>query len=65
MVAVEGSLRRLRVESIDLYYLQRVDPDVPIENVARVAIDLIQEGTVKHFGLSEAAAGISAEPVNS
>ena len=52
----EGSLKRLRVETIDLYYQHRVDPDVPIEDVAGAVKDLIQEGKVKHFGLSEAAA---------
>jgi aryl-alcohol dehydrogenase-like predicted oxidoreductase len=52
----EGSLRRLRVETIDLYYQHRVDPVVPIEDVAGAVHDLIQEGKVKHFGLSEAAA---------
>ncbi len=51
---VEGSLRRLRVEAIDLYYQHRVDPDVPIEDVAGAVKDLIREGKVKHFGLSEA-----------
>jgi aryl-alcohol dehydrogenase-like predicted oxidoreductase len=50
----EGSLRRLRVEAIDLYYQHRVDPDVPIEDVAGTVKDLIAEGKVKHFGLSEA-----------
>jgi aryl-alcohol dehydrogenase-like predicted oxidoreductase len=50
----EGSLRRLRVETIDLYHQHRVDPDVPIEDVAGTVKDLIQEGKVKHFGLSEA-----------
>jgi len=54
--AVEGSLKRLRVEAIDLYYQHRVDPDVPIEEVAGAVKDLIQQGKVKHFGLSEAAA---------
>jgi aryl-alcohol dehydrogenase-like predicted oxidoreductase len=54
--AVEGSLKRLKVETIDLFYQHRVDPDVPIEDVAGVVKDLIQEGKVKHFGLSEAAA---------
>jgi aryl-alcohol dehydrogenase-like predicted oxidoreductase len=54
--AAEGSLKRLRVEVIDLYYQHRVDPDVPIEEVAGAVKDLIQEGKVKHFGLSEAAA---------
>jgi aryl-alcohol dehydrogenase-like predicted oxidoreductase len=53
---VEGSLSRLRVEAIDLYYQHRVDPDVPIEDVAGAVKDLIQQGKVKHFGLSEAAA---------
>ncbi|BCG47224.1 Oxidoreductase, aldo/keto reductase family [Citrifermentans bremense] len=50
----EGSLKRLRVEAIDLYYQHRVDPDVPIEDVAGTIKDLIAEGKVKHFGLSEA-----------
>jgi aryl-alcohol dehydrogenase-like predicted oxidoreductase len=53
---VEGSLKRLRVEAIDLYYQHRVDPTVPIEDVAGAVKELIQEGKVKHFGLSEAAA---------
>jgi len=52
----EGSLQRLRVDSIDLYYQHRVDPDVPIEDVAGTVKELIQEGKVKHFGLSEAGA---------
>jgi aryl-alcohol dehydrogenase-like predicted oxidoreductase len=50
----EGSLARLRVEAIDLYYQHRVDPNVPIEDVAGTVKDLIHEGKVKHFGLSEA-----------
>ena len=50
----EGSLARLRVEAIDLYYQHRVDPNVPIEDVAGTVKDLIREGKVKHFGLSEA-----------
>lgn len=50
----EASLKRLKVESIDLFYQHRVDPDVPIEDVAGTVKDLIQEGKVKHFGLSEA-----------
>lgn len=50
----EGSLKRLRVEAIDLYYQHRVDPDVPIEDVAGTVKELIGEGKVKHFGLSEA-----------
>ncbi len=54
--AAEGSLKRLRVEAIDLYYQHRVDPDVPIEDVAGAVKDLIAQGKVKHFGLSEAAA---------
>ena len=52
----EGSLKRLRVEAIDLYYQHRVDPAVPIEDVAGTIRDLIAEGKVKHFGLSEAGA---------
>jgi aryl-alcohol dehydrogenase-like predicted oxidoreductase len=51
--AVEGSLRRLGVETIDLLYQHRVDPNVPIEDVAGAVRDLIAEGKVKHFGLSE------------
>jgi aryl-alcohol dehydrogenase-like predicted oxidoreductase len=54
--AVEGSLKRLRVETIDLLYQHRVDPSVPIEDVAGAVKELIQAGKVKHFGLSEAAA---------
>lgn len=50
----EGSLRRLGVDAVDLYYQHRVDPNVPIEDVAGTVRDLIQEGKVKHFGLSEA-----------
>ena len=53
----EGSLKRLNIDAIDLFYQHRVDPDVPIEEVAGAVRDLIQEGKVKHFGLSEAAAG--------
>jgi aryl-alcohol dehydrogenase-like predicted oxidoreductase len=53
----EGSLKRLHVDAIDLFYQHRVDPDVPIEDVAGAVKDLIQEGKVKHFGLSEAGAG--------
>src|SRR6059036_3929669 len=52
----EGSLKRLAVDAIDLFYQHRVDPDVPIEDVAGAVKDLIQEGKVKHFGLSEAGA---------
>ena len=50
----EASLKRLKVDVIDLFYQHRVDPDVPIEDVAGAVKDLIQEGKVKHFGLSEA-----------
>lgn len=53
---VEGSLKRLKVEAIDLLYQHRVDPDVPIEEVAGAVKELIAAGKVKHFGLSEAAA---------
>jgi aryl-alcohol dehydrogenase-like predicted oxidoreductase len=52
----EESLKRLKVDAIDLYYQHRVDPEVPIEDVAGAVKDLIQQGKVKHFGLSEAAA---------
>lgn len=55
-IAVEGSLRRLKTDYIDLLYQRRVDPNVPIEDVAGVVKDLIGEGKVKHFGLSEAGA---------
>jgi aryl-alcohol dehydrogenase-like predicted oxidoreductase len=54
--AVEGSLKRLKTDVIDLYYQHRVDPDVPIEDVAGAVKDLIHEGKVKHFGLSEPSA---------
>lgn len=54
--AVEGSLKRLNVEVIDLLYQHRVDPNVPIEDVAGTVKDLIQEGKARHFGLSEAGA---------
>lgn len=53
----EDSLRRLGTDVIDLYYQHRVDPDVPIEDVAGTVGELIREGKVKHFGLSEAGAG--------
>lgn len=52
----EASLKRLKVDTIDLFYQHRVDPDVPIEDVAGAVKDLIREGKVRHFGLSEAAA---------
>jgi aryl-alcohol dehydrogenase-like predicted oxidoreductase len=53
--AAEGSLKRLKIDVIDLYYQHRVDPNVPIEDVAGAVKDLIKEGKVKHFGMSEAA----------
>lgn len=52
--SVEDSLKRLRIETIDLYYQHRVDPDTPIEDVAGTVKDLIAEGKIRHFGLSEA-----------
>jgi aryl-alcohol dehydrogenase-like predicted oxidoreductase len=52
--SIDGSLKRLKVDTIDLYYQHRVDPNVPIEEVAGTVKDLIREGKVKHFGLSEA-----------
>jgi aryl-alcohol dehydrogenase-like predicted oxidoreductase len=52
----EASLKRLRIDAIDLFYQHRVDPEVPIEDVAGAVKDLIQQGKVKHFGMSEAAA---------
>src|SRR5262245_27844408 len=52
--STEGSLKRLKVDAIDLYYQHRVDPNVPIEDVAGAVKDLIREGKVRHFGLSEA-----------
>ena len=55
-LGAEGSLKRLKTEVIDLFYQHRVDPDVPIEDVAGAVKDLIQAGKVKHFGLSEAGA---------
>jgi aryl-alcohol dehydrogenase-like predicted oxidoreductase len=55
--AVDGSLRRLRTDHIDLYYQHRVDPQVPIEDVAATVAELIDAGKVGHFGMSEAAAG--------
>lgn len=54
--AAEGSIKRLKVDVIDLLYQHRVDPDVPIEDVAGAVKDLIREGKVKHFGLSEPGA---------
>ncbi len=55
--AVEGSLRRLRTDAIDLLYQHRVDPDVPIEDVAGTVKELIEAGKVHHFGMSEAGVG--------
>jgi aryl-alcohol dehydrogenase-like predicted oxidoreductase len=52
--SLEGSLKRLKIETIDLYYQHRVDPNVPIEEVAGTIKQLVQEGKIKHFGLSEA-----------
>src|SRR6266487_748318 len=54
--SVEGSLKRLRTDVLDLYYQHRVDPNVPIEDVAGTITDLIAQGKVKHFGMSEAGA---------
>jgi aryl-alcohol dehydrogenase-like predicted oxidoreductase len=54
---VDGSLQRLGVDAIDLYYQHRVDPNVPIEDVAGAVKELIEAGKVKHFGMAEAAAG--------
>ena len=54
--ALEGSLKRLRTDRIDLYYQHRVDPKVPIEDVAGAIRGFIREGKVRHFGLSEASA---------
>ncbi|WP_273689910.1 aldo/keto reductase [Ketogulonicigenium vulgare] len=54
--ALEGSLRRLRTDYIDLYYQHRVDPDVPIEDVAGTVKDMIAEGKLRYFGMSEAGA---------
>src|SRR5271157_426507 len=54
----DASLKRLRVDAIDLFYQHRVDPNVPIEEVAGAVKDLIQAGKVKHFGLSEASADV-------
>src|SRR6266403_1636043 len=55
--SIEGSLKRLRTDVIDLYYQHRVDPNVPIEDVAGTISDLIRQGKVKHFGMSEAGVG--------
>ena len=63
--AVEGSLRRLRTDVIDLYYQHRVDLNVPIEEVAGAVKELIEEGKVKHFGLSKQERRASAVPMRS
>lgn len=55
-VSIEGSLKRLRTDHVDLYYQHRVDPNVPVEDVAGTVKELIKEGKVKHFGMSEAGA---------
>src|SRR2546429_1168332 len=55
--SIEGSLKRLKTDVIDLYYQHRVDPNVPIEDVAGTIRDLIRQGKVKHFGMSEAGVG--------
>ena len=55
----EASLKRLRTDRIDLFYQHRVDPNVPMEDVAGAVKDLIREGKVKHFGLSEAGVSLS------
>ena len=52
--SIEGSLRRLRTDHVDLYYLHRVDPNIPIEEVAETMKELKQEGKILHWGLSEA-----------
>src|SRR5947209_11861751 len=59
--SVEGSLKRLRTDVIDLYYQHRVDPNVPIEEVAGTIKDLIRQGKVKHFGMSEAGVQTRSE----
>lgn len=56
--SLEGSLRRLKTDHIDLYYQHRVDPDVPVEEVAGVMSELIKEGKLTHWGISEATEGI-------
>ena len=56
-LVAEASLKRLKIDAIDLFYQHRVDLDVPIEDVAGAVKDLIQQGKVKYFGLSEAGAG--------
>ena len=58
--SLEGSLKRLKTDYIDLYYLHRVDPNVPIEDIAYLMKDFIKQGKIKHWGLS--AAGIEPKP---
>lgn len=64
-ISREASLKRLRTDAIDLFYQHRVDPNVPIEDVAGTVKDLIRQGKVKHFGLSEAGAGRSGARMRS
>src|SRR5947209_1939283 len=59
--SIEGSLKRLRTDVIDLYYQHRVDPNVPIEDVAGTVKELIAQGKVKHFGMSEAGVQTRSE----
>ena len=61
--AIEGSLRRLGVDTIDLYYQHRVDPNVPIEDTVGALADLVRAGKVRYIGLSEASAARSEYPV--
>ncbi|MDQ0604774.1 aryl-alcohol dehydrogenase-like predicted oxidoreductase [Streptomyces canus] len=58
----DTSLRRLRMDTIDLFYEHRVDPDVPIEDVAGAVTELVQDGKVGHFGLSEATVTMLQRP---
>lgn len=59
--SLEGSLKRLKTDYIDLYYLHRVDPNVPIEDIAYLMKDFIKQGKIKHWGISEA--GIETKPM--
>lgn len=59
--SLEGSLKRLKTDYIDLYYLHRVDPNVPIEDIAHLMKYFIKQGKIKHWGLSEA--GIETKPM--
>lgn len=59
--SLEGSLKRLKTDYIDLYYLHRVDPNIPIEDIAYLMKDFIKQGKIKHWGLSEA--GIEPKPM--